>query len=293
MKNRVFFEETEYGVLDHGFVRIVDYMGDDSAIVQAARVSYGDGTKSTREDAELINYLMRHRHTTPFEMCEIKLHLKMPIFVARQWIRHRTASINEYSCRYSAVKDDIYFPDEDRVCGQSSTNKQASGDVLSGAHAAKWLKSTETVQGISAQIIALGESMGIVRELNRINMTVAHYTEFYWKIDLHNLFHFLALRMNPHAQREIREYADAIAKIVSVWVPAAWQAFCDYRLSAEVFTGKELAYLGFVLDDVYKEVAALPEKPNGFSDGEWREFVLKLDNNRIEDVEAINESDSI
>jgi thymidylate synthase (FAD) len=280
------FGELDYGVLDHGFVRIIDVMGSDDAVVQAARVSYGAGTKTKREDAELINYLLRHKHTSPFEMCEIKLHLKMPIFVARQWIRHRTASLNEYSCRYSEVKDEMFLPDEDRLAEQSKTNKQGSGDTLDLNRAQQWYKCTESVQQVASQAIQFGEKHNVAREINRINMTVAHYTEFYWKIDLHNLLHFLRLRLHPHAQKEIRDYAEVIGHIVSLWMPATWEAFLNYTLYSETFSYKELAVLSEHLNKV-----ELAEEPNeGFSKGEWREFKQKLEDVQFDWMADYNNS---
>src|SRR5688500_1317464 len=191
-------------VLDHGFVRAIDYMGDDAAVVQAARVSYGRGTKKVREDAGLIRYLMRHRHTTPFEMCEIKYHVKLPVFVARQWIRHRTANVNEYSARYSILDREFYIPDPAHLAAQSRPNNQGRGDVLQGAEAARVLAllrhDADTAYDHYEAMLATEGQQGLARELARMNLPANVYTQWYWKIDLHNLFHFLRLRADPHAQ---------------------------------------------------------------------------------------------
>ncbi|MEZ4239073.1 MAG: FAD-dependent thymidylate synthase [Myxococcota bacterium] len=239
-------------VLDHGFVRVVDYMGDDAAIVQAARVSYGAGTRSVRDDRGLIRYLMRHRHTTPFEMCELKLHVKLPIFVARQWIRHRTASVNEYSARYSILDREFYLPAPEVLAVQSATNRQGRGAALEGARAEAVLRvlrrDAEQVYATYEQLLndrgdgepVDAESPQLARELARMDLTLNYYTQWYWKIDLHNLLHFLSLRADPHAQHEIRVYADAIADLVRSWVPAAWEAFADYRLGAVSLSRQEL-----------------------------------------------------
>ena len=230
-------------VLDHGFIRVVDYMGDDAAIVQAARVSYGKGTKKISEDRGLIHYLMRHRHTTPFEMCDIKLHIKLPIFIARQWIRHRTASVNEYSARYSLMKDEFYVPSPEQLAPQSASNRQGrdashlTGDEAQRvlhllkqdsqdayAHYLEMLNHDETGQQIDEN------RQGLARELARMNLTLNYYTEWYWKTNLHNLFHFCSLRADPHAQYEIRVYADVLLDILKDWVPIAYEAFMEYRL---------------------------------------------------------------
>ena len=229
-------------VLDHGFVRVIDYMGDDAAIVQAARVSYGQGTKKARDDSGLIRYLMRHWHSTPFEMCELKLHVKLPVFVARQWIRHRTANVNEYSARYSILDREFYIPAPEHLAAQSSTNNQGRGDVLEGEEAAKVL---EILKGDSGraydhyqEMLSTDGQSGLARELARMNLPANIYTQWYWKVDLHNLFHFLRLRADPHAQYEIRVYADAICEMVKAWVPAAYGAFEDYRLGGAQLSGK-------------------------------------------------------
>lgn len=228
--------------LDHGFVRLVDYMGDDSAIVQAARVSYGAGTKKMRQDRGLIRYLLRHRHTTPFEMCEIKLHVKLPIFVARQWIRHRTANVNEISARYSVLDNEFYLPSPEHLAVQSTNNKQGRGEALTEAQSAMVLEmlKRDATQAYQTYTDLLGEEVGLARELARMNLPVNWYTQWYWKVDLHNLLHFLALRMDAHAQYEIRVFADAIGSLVKDWVPHVWEAFQDYRVGGAFFSRQEL-----------------------------------------------------
>ncbi len=230
-----------FRVLDLGFVRVVDYMGDDAAIVQAARVSYGDGTKSVQEDTALIDYLVRNRHTSPLEQCEIKLHVKLPIFVARQWIRHRTASVNEISARYSILPDEFYLPTPEDIARQSGSNKQGRGDSFNHNSTAAVLKILR--EGAERSYDDYGGllDIGLARELARINLTLSTYTQWYWKIDLHNLFHFLHLRLNPHAQLEIRRYAEVIARIVKKWVPAAYGAFVRHRLEAVTLSGPAVA----------------------------------------------------
>ncbi|WP_425399103.1 FAD-dependent thymidylate synthase [Aeoliella sp.] len=220
-------------VLDDGFVRVVDTMGDDSSIVQAARISYGAGTKRVSEDRGLIRYLMRNRHTTPFEMCEVKLHVRVPMDAWRQWIRHRTANVNEYSTRYSEAIDakQKTTPESWRV--QSRSNKQGSGDYLA-PEIGKMLSDREAeLHQLDDTIYQERLDAGVAREQARKDLPLSTYTEAYWKIDLHNLFHFLALRMDAHAQYEIRSYANVIGnEIVAKWVPMAWEAFVDYRLEA-------------------------------------------------------------
>ncbi len=270
-------------VLDHGFVRAVDYMGDDSAIVQAARVSYGTGTKKVSEDRGLIRYLMRHRHTTPFEMCEIKFHVKLPVFVARQWIRHRTANVNEYSARYSILEDEFYIPDQAHLAAQSTSNHQGRGEVLEGAEAAKILDilrgDAVNAYGHYQEMLnetADGEPIvpsrdGLARELARINLPVNIYTQWYWKIDLHNLFHFLSLRADPHAQYEIRVYADAMAEMVKRWVPHAFEAFEDYRLGSAYLSRGGLDVVRRMLDG-----EAVTQEKSTLSGREWRELMEVL-----------------
>ena len=228
--------------LDHGFVRVIDYMGDDTAIVQSARVSYGKGTKKITNDKGLIKYLMRHWHSTPFEMCEIKLHVKLPIFIARQWIRHRTANVNEYSARYSILDKEFYIPSVENLASQSQVNKQGRAENLSPEEAEKVINilKNDAEQTYNNYEVMLNEnsdgetldegSMGIARELARMNLTLNTYTQWYWKIDLNNLLHFLKLRADAHAQYEIRVYADIILDIVKKWVPITYEAFEDYRV---------------------------------------------------------------
>lgn len=231
----------EFKVLDKGFVRVIDYMGNDQAIVQAARVSYGSGTKSSRNDERLIRYLMRHHHSTPFEMCEIKLHVKLPIFVARQWIRHRTANVNEYSARYSILEQEFYIPAPEHLAAQDETkaaNKQGRASQSFSVGQAQAIiqrleNSNKHVYGIYQDMIAGDDDApGLARELARINLPTSIYTQWYWKIDVHNLLHFIKLRADTHAQYEIRAYADVIAKIVADWMPMAYQAFQDYLLNS-------------------------------------------------------------
>ena len=232
----------EHKVLDHGFVRLVDYMGDDKAIVQAARVSYGEGTKTPSDDRSLIRYMMRHEHTSPFEQAEIKLHVKLPIFVARQWMRHRMASYNEISGRYSVMRDEFYSPDVERFTKQSADNKQgSSNEIIDGAfdfRGDRYIRSSGAFSAYQREI-----EFGLSREVARTELPLSTYTEFYFKIDLHNLFHFLKLRLDKHAQYEIRVYAEAIAEIVKLWVPHAWEAFVDYRLEAVTFSRIEMLIL--------------------------------------------------
>jgi thymidylate synthase (FAD) len=234
----------ELKCLDKGFVRLIDVMGDDSSIVQAARVSYGKGTKSVRMDRELIRYLLRHKHTSPFEMVEFKFHVKLPIFVARQWIRHRTANVNEYSGRYSEMKDEFYIPDIEQIRTQSSTNRQSRGedslpDDISGDIITKM---QETQSQLYSSYKAYLED-GLARELARINLPLSAYTEWYWKIDLHNLLHFLRLRLDHHAQYEIQVYAEKIGEVVKLATPMVWEAFEDYILNSLSFSRQELDYI--------------------------------------------------
>lgn len=261
-------------VLDHGFVRVVDYMGDDGAIVQAARVSYGRGTKAARDDRGLIRYLMRHWHSTPFEMCEIKLHVKLPIFVARQWIRHRTANVNEISARYSILDREFYVPAPDHLAAQSAVNRQGRGAVLEGETAAQalGLLRDEAVRAFDAYDHLLGDDVGLARELARMALPLSTYTQWYWKTDLHNLLHFLRLRADPHAQYEIRVYAEAIGALVAAWVPHAWEAFCDYRMGGAAISATGMACLRRMLRG-----EAVTQETSGMSAGEWREFRATLE----------------
>lgn len=264
----------EFRCLDKGFVRLIDVMGDDSAIVQAARVSYGSGTKKVHEDRGLIRYLMRHLHTTPFEMVEFKFHVKLPIFVARQWIRHRTANVNEYSGRYSEMKDEFYVPDADQVRAQSAMNKQGRADEAFDAERAASIRTSmqQTQDMLYGQYQEM-LSTDLAREIARINLPVSNYTEWYWKIDLHNLFHFLRLRIDAHAQHEIRVYGEAMAEIAKAAVPLAYEAFEDYILHAQRFSRTELEIIRSTL-------SALPSieelQAKGLSAREAREFLDKL-----------------
>ena len=273
-----------FEVLDHGFVRVIDYMGDDSAIVQSARVSYGKGTKQISNDKGLIKYLMRHRHSTPFEMCEIKFHIKLPIFIARQWIRHRTANVNEYSARYSILDKEFYIPSMENVAAQSTINNQGRGEVLSSDEAAEVISilKKDAEQTYSNYETLLnenpnGESIdsskpGVARELARMNLTLNTYTQWYWKIDLNNLLHFLALRADVHAQYEIRVYADVMMDIVKKWVPIAADAFEDYRIGGTEVSAKEINLLKKLLKG---EKASFEDE--GISKREWSELQKKFD----------------
>jgi thymidylate synthase (FAD) len=272
-----------FSVLDHGFVRVIDYMGDDAAIVQAARVSYGRGTRRVSEDAGLIRYLMRHRHSTPFEMCEIKYHVKLPIFVARQWIRHRTANVNEYSARYSILDREFYLPAPEHLAAQSAVNRQGRGEVLDGDVAAQVLDllREDATRSYDHYIEMLNEDeqgeprdpgrQGLARELARMNLTLNTYTQWYWKIDLHNLLHFLSLRADAHAQYEIRVYADAILETVKAWVPVAYQAFLDYRLGAVTLSAQMLAAVRRMVGG-----EAVTQADSGLNRREWGELMGAL-----------------
>ena len=261
-------------VLDHGFVRVVDYMGDDAAVVQAARVSYGAGTRSVSNDEGLIRYLMRHWHSTPFEMAEIKLHVKLPIFVARQWIRHRTANVNEISARYSILDREFYLPDPSALAQQSAVNNQGRGEPLSEPDAARVLDllRDEATRTYATYESLLSGDTGLARELARMVLPANVYTQWYWKTDLHNLFHFLRLRADPHAQMEIRAYADAIAGIVADWVPLSWRAFQDYRMGGAHLSAQ-------MLDCVRRMLAGeeVTQETSGMSGREWREFRETID----------------
>ena len=275
---------TAIAVLDHGFVRVIDYMGDDAAIVQAARVSYGRGTRRVSEDAGLIRYLMRHRHSTPFEMCEIKFHVKLPIFVARQWIRHRTANVNEYSARYSILDREFYLPDPTHLAAQSSANRQGRGDVLAGTEAAHVLELLredatrchahylEMLNEDTVGAVRDPSRQGLARELARMNLTLNTYTQWYWKIDLYNLFHFLALRADTHAQYEIRAYAEAILQTVAAWVPLAHQSFLDYRMNGATLSAQMLAVVRRMLRG-----EAVKQETSGLNRREWAELMAALD----------------
>jgi len=266
-------------VPDHGFVRVIDYMGDDAAIVQAARVSYGRGTKRTRDDAGLINYLMRNSHTSPFEMCEIKLHVKLPIFVARQWVRHRTASLNEYSARYSVLDSEFYIPDADKLAAQSTANRQGRDEVLSVAAGEKVrdLLRSDAEQAFAHYHDMLNEGtggqpadagrQGLARELARIGLPVSTYTQWYWKVNLHNLLHFLGLRADAHAQWEIRAYANVILDIVKRWAPLTHAAFMNYQVGGARLTPEGLAIVRKLIKSETVDESAIQMSPR-----EWREL---------------------
>ena len=271
-------------ILDHGFIRVVDYMGDDTSIVQAARVSYGKGTKKVSTDSGLIKYLMRHWHSTPFEMCEIKYHVKLPIFIARQWIRHRTANVNEYSARYSILDKEFYLPAPEHLAAQSKINRQGRGDVLEGEKAKQVL---ELLKGDAEQTYNNYETMlnerydgtvieenqvGLARELARMNLTLNTYTQWYWKTDLLNLMNFLRLRADHHAQYEIRAYADAMLDTVKKWVPITYEAFMDYRVGGTEVSGKGKA----VIQKLIKG-EEIPIEKSGLSKREWNELMISFD----------------
>ena len=271
-------------VLDHGFLRVVDYMGDDGAVVQAARVSYGRGTRKVSEDRALIHYLMRHRHSTPFEMCEIKFHVKLPIFVARQWIRHRTANVNEISARYSILDNEFYVPAPDQLAAQSTVNRQGRGAVLEGDEAARVLsllrEDAERAYAHYTEMLNEDESgaaidparSGLARELARMNLTLGFYTQWYWKTDLHNLMHFISLRADAHAQYEIRVYAEAMLDVLDRWVPATAAAFRQYRIGGALLSATALAVIRRMLAG-----ETVTQETSGLSRREWQELadVLK------------------
>lgn len=265
-------------VLDYGFIRVIDYMGNDSSIVQAARVSYGAGTKKVQEDRGLINYLMRHGHTTPFEMCEIKLHIKLPIFVMRHWVRHRTANINEYSARYSILSNEFYIPELEQIARQSETNKQGKSEI-----AIETVKGKEIIDTLTDFSKAAYEkyshmlnNLELTRELARTILPVNVYTEMYWKIDLHNLLHFLKLRTDSHAQYEIRCYANKILDIVKVWVPFTYDAFVNYRQNAVSVSKKCIE-----LNKRMLKGEKITQENSGLSKGEWQEFINAFDLSEI------------
>jgi thymidylate synthase (FAD) len=272
-----------FPVLDHGVIRVVDYMGDDSAIVQAARVSYGRGTKRVLEDAGLINYLLRHWHTTPFEMAEIKFHVKLPIFVARQWIRHRTASVNEYSARYSVLDNEFYIPEPEHLATQSTSNRQGRGAVLEGDEAAEVLallrRDAEQAYGDYSAMLNdpsnadyRNDRSGLARELARMNLSLNFYTQWYWKTDLHNLMNFLRLRADAHAQYEIRAYANIMLDMMAAWVPLAHAAFMEHRMGAVQLSAS-------AVKAVQRMIAGekVTQANSGLSAREWQEIVTALD----------------
>jgi len=267
-------------VLDHGFVRVVDYMGDDSSIVQAARVSYGKGTKKVSTDSGLIKYLMRHRHSTPFEMCEIKYHVKLPIFVARQWIRHRTANVNEYSARYSILDKEFYLPSKENLAMQATSNRQGRGDVINGKQADNILNilKKDAEQTYENYELMLNEkydgtkinedNKGLARELARMNLTLNTYTQWYWKTDLLNLLNFLSLRADSHAQYEIRAYADVMINSLKRWAPITFEAFMDYRVG-----GMELSAKGKVVIQKMLKGDKCDFENSNLSKREWNELM--------------------
>lgn len=261
-------------LLDHGFIRVVDYMGDDAAVVQAARVSYGKGTRKVSEDAGLIRYLLRHRHSTPFEMCEIKFHVKLPVFVARQWIRHRMANVNEYSARYSILDREFYIPSPEQVAMQSRSNRQGRADALEPGKAEEVLEILRRDASRcydDYETLLDAEQYGLARELARMNLTLNTYTQWYWKIDLHNLLNFVSLRADSHAQYEIRVYADAILDVLRDWVPVTAAAFEEYRLGAFTFSAGMLKVLRRQLAG-----EAVTQEASGLSKREWDEMQAAL-----------------
>ena len=271
-------------ILDHGFIRVIDYMGDDTSIVQSARVSYGKGTKKVSTDSGLIKYLMRHWHSTPFEMCEIKYHVKLPIFIARQWIRHRTANVNEYSARYSILDKEFYLPEPRHLAAQSQSNRQGRGNILEGDKAKKVL---DLLKGDAEQTYNNYETMlnerydgtvidenavGLARELARMNLTLNTYTQWYWKTDLLNLMNFLRLRADHHAQYEIRAYADAMLETVKKWVPITYEAFMDYRVG-----GTEISAKGKIIIKKLINKEEIKFEESGLSKREWNELMISFD----------------
>ena len=271
-------------ILDHGFIRVIDYMGDDTSIVQAARVSYGKGTKKVSTDSGLIKYLMRHWHSTPFEMCEIKYHVKLPIFIARQWIRHRTANVNEYSARYSILDKEFYLPAIENLAAQSQSNRQGRGDVLSGDQAKKVLDllkkdAEQTYDNYETMLnerydgsVIDEKQVGLARELARMNLTLNTYTQWYWKTDLLNLTNFLRLRADHHAQYEIRAYADAMLDTVKRWVPITYEAFMDYRVG-----GTEVSAKGKNIIQKLIKGDSVSVEDSGLSKREWNELMESFD----------------
>ncbi len=270
-------------VLDHGFVRVIDYMGDDAAVVQAARVSYGKGTRKVSEDRGLIHYLLRHRHTTPFEMCEIKYHVKLPIFVARQWIRHRTANVNEYSARYSILDREFYLPAPEQLASQSASNRQGRGDLLQGVEADRVLDllredASRNYDHYEEMLneradggrIEAGRA-GLARELARMNLTLGFYTQWYWKTDLHNLLHFLALRADPHAQYEIRAYAETMIDTLRRWAPLVHGAFTEHVLGGILLSATAWGVVRRMLGG-----EPVTEETSGLGKREWRELMAAL-----------------
>jgi thymidylate synthase (FAD) len=275
-------------VLDHGFIRVIDYMGDDSSIVQSARVSYGKGTKKVSTDEGLIRYLMRHWHSTPFEMCEIKYHVKLPIFIARQWIRHRTANVNEYSARYSILDKEFYIPAKEQLSAQATNNRQGRGDLITGEQADEVLKilkddAVRTYDNYEKMLnerfdgtIIDEKKSGLARELARMNLTLNSYTQWYWKTDLLNLMNFLFLRGDSHAQYEIRVYAEKMLETVKKWVPITHAAFLDYRVGAAHLSSKGLKIVKFMING-----DKISYEDSGLSKREWNELMEVIDKKNL------------
>ena len=271
-------------VLDHGFIRVIDYMGDDSSIVQSARVSYGKGTKKISTDEGLIRYLMRHWHSTPFEMCEIKYHVKLPIFIARQWIRHRTANVNEYSARYSILDKEFYIPAKEQLSAQATNNRQGRGELITGEQADEVLKilkddAVRTYDNYEKMLnerfdgtIIDEKKSGLARELARMNLTLNSYTQWYWKTDLLNLMNFLFLRGDSHAQFEIRVYAEKMLDTVKKWVPITHSAFLDYRVGAAHLSSKGLKIVKLMING-----NKVSYEDSGLSKREWNELMETLE----------------
>ena len=275
-------------VLDHGFIRVIDYMGDDSSIVQSARVSYGKGTKKVSTDEGLIRYLMRHWHSTPFEMCEIKYHVKLPIFIARQWIRHRTANVNEYSARYSILDKEFYIPAKEQLSAQATNNRQGRGDLITGPQADEVLKilkddAVRTYDNYEKMLnerfdgtIIDEKKSGLARELARMNLTLNSYTQWYWKTDLLNLMNFLFLRGDSHAQYEIRVYAEKMLETVKKWVPITHAAFLDYRVGAAHLSSKGLKIVKSMINGT-----KISYEDSGLSKREWNELMEVIDKKNL------------
>lgn len=275
-------------VLDHGFIRVIDYMGDDSSIVQSARVSYGKGTKKVSTDEGLIRYLMRHWHSTPFEMCEIKYHVKLPIFIARQWIRHRTANVNEYSARYSILDKEFYIPAKEQLSAQATNNRQGRGELITGEQADEVLKilkddAVRTYENYEKMLnerfdgtIIDEKKSGLARELARMNLTLNSYTQWYWKTDLLNLMNFLFLRGDSHAQYEIRVYAEKMLDTVKKWVPITHAAFLDYRVGAAHLSSKGLKIVKSMING-----NKVSFKDSGLSKREWNELMEVIDKKNL------------
>jgi len=275
-------------VLDHGFIRVIDYMGDDSSIVQSARVSYGKGTKKVSTDEGLIRYLMRHWHSTPFEMCEIKYHVKLPIFIARQWIRHRTANVNEYSARYSILDKEFYIPAKEQLSAQATNNRQGRGELITGEQADEVLNilkddAVRTYDNYEKMLnerfdgtIIDEKKSGLARELARMNLTLNSYTQWYWKTDLLNLMNFLFLRADSHAQYEIRVYAEKMLDTVKKWVPITHAAFLDYRVGAAHLSSKGLKIVKSMING-----NKVSFEDSGLGKREWNELMEVIDKKNL------------